>query len=409
VIGVARSLDLALGAGRWAAWVGFALVIGLLVAGDPRGVGDSAPLAARLRTMWLVAALLSVAGALATLLLEPVSAARGDWSDAVDAGLLSGAFDAGGNGWAIVVRLVMVACAVLLGLRALARPDMVASAGWANSAAMSVVVGAVAAALDGHAAETDGGAVVAVAVGAAHLTAVGAWFGGIVVLVFLGAGGHDIDAVTERFSRIAGWLVPVAVVSGPVLAWMVIGDVTAVGDDAYSRWLIVKVFLVVAVLAVAAATRLASRSGNRRATVRGMVAELVVASAILSVVSGLAALDPTEAASQVQVVRRLVSEDTIAVVEITDARVGRTVVHVYFTPPGGSLDTVAGAAATLTAAGSGASTGEQLVLDLVPSGANHYTSVVELPSPGTWTLELTASPGTTEEIVFTGSFDVAGD
>lgn len=403
MIATLLSLDLALGAGRWSAWGGFTLVVGLLAAGDPRQIPRSAELVARLRTLWLAAAALSVFGALATVLLQSASQAGAGWSDLLDPRLLSETFGDGGDGWAVVVRLAAVMVAVTLGLRAVSRPETAGRALSANATALSVVAGAVASALAGHAGAVSGGAVFAVFVGAVHLTAVGAWFGGIAVLVTLGRGGQEIEAVVARFSRFAGWLVPVAVVSGPVLAWFVVGDVSSIGDDAYSRWLIVKVLLVAAVLALAGATRLASRAGRRRATVRGMIAELVVASAILSVVSGLAALDPAAGTAQVQVVRRLVNEGMIAVVEVTDARVGTTVVHFYFTPQGGSLESVRTAGATLSRTDG---TGGETPLDLVPSGANHFTAIVELPSTGAWNLVVVASPTTAAEVSFTLSFIV---
>lgn len=400
MIATSLTLDVALGAGRWAAWAGFALVVGLLVAVDPRHVGGPTGLVTRLRTLWLAALALSVLGALATILLQAASEAGGGWPDVLDASLLSTSFGAGGDGWMIVGRLTAVVVASALGMRAIARPETAVTSLSANATALTVVAGAVASALAGHVRESAS-PVVGVAVAALHLTAVGAWFGGIAVLVILGGGGRDIDPLVQRFSRIAALLVPAAVISGPVLAWLVVGDVSSIGDDAYSRWLIVKVLLVAAVLALAGATRLASRAARARATVRGMIAELVVASMILAVVSGLAILDPTARSPEVPVVRRLVNEGMIAVVEVADARVGETVVHFYFTPPGGSLETVRIADAALSRSDG---TGGETSLDLVPSGPNHFTAVVDLPSPGPWTIDLVASPGTASEVAFSSSF-----
>lgn len=386
-----RLLDLVLGAGRVLSFAGVAAVVGLLVVGGQRGA--TVPSLQRMRTAWLAGAGVGVLGSLIVLVLRVPSEANAGWAGVVDVHLASISLRSAG-GAATAVRVVLLVVLLALGLRSLSRTRPVASTVWANAAALAVVALASTFAVGGHESESDQ-PVLTVALASVHALSVAAWFGGVAALLVVGI---ERDDVLRRFSRLATWLVPSALISGAATTIVVVGGPASIGDNDYTRWLLVKVLIVGIALAMAAATRLAMRSSRSSAMARGMVAELVVGCLALGATAALVANDPREGPDAVAVVRTLTSEGMLALVEIDDARTGTTVIHVYLTPAGGSLETVPSLGGSLSPSGTGAGSG--IALDFVPSGPNHWAAVVAIPAPGLWTLVLAATPGTSGEVGF---------
>lgn len=99
-----------------------------------------------------------------------------------------------------------------------------------------------------------------------HLAGVSAWLGGLTLLALCvlrptrvtDTGPQSIaaiDRVVGRFSSVAFVSVVAIVVSGVVQGWRQLGSVSALWDTSYGRLLVVKVVLVAAMLAAAAASR----------------------------------------------------------------------------------------------------------------------------------------------------------
>lgn len=83
----------------------------------------------------------------------------------------------------------------------------------------------------------------------------------------------------------------------------------------------------------------------------------------------------------------LVADNVIADVTIDPARVGRSTIHMEFSPPGGALQQVVAARGTLILRESS----ESIDLLFEKDGSNHFHFDTTLQTPGAWRLEFVAS------------------
>ena len=148
----------------------------------------------------------------------------------------------------------------------------------------------------GHVADT--GAPWLAALLLVHLAAAAFWIGILAPLRSL-AGGDlaAAAALGRRFGAIAGITVPVLIAAGIVMAWRLLGDVSALATSAYGLALIAKITGVGVLLGAAAANRLrfvpAMSRGERAAADglrRSIAVEWVAVSAVLIVTAGLTGL-----------------------------------------------------------------------------------------------------------------------
>ncbi|NEW76579.1 copper resistance CopC/CopD family protein [Streptomyces rhizosphaericus] len=89
-----------------------------------------------------------------------------------------------------------------------------------------------------------------------HLIAVGVWLGGLASLAVTLRAGEPIErAAVRRFSRLAFGSVVALVVTGLYQSWRQVGSWGALTDTEYGRWLLVKVGLVAVLVGIAAVSR----------------------------------------------------------------------------------------------------------------------------------------------------------
>jgi copper transport protein len=396
-----RSLSVALGLARWLAYLGFVAIIGVLVV----AAGTSLVADRRVSALWGAGALAVLVGSLAVLLLHGADAVRGDWGDVVDLGLVSATVETRLGG-SLVVRVIAVSLLLVAVARRQGRAARPVTTPWANLVAVLAVVSAGTWAVSGHATSADP-VPVAIALHGLHLLAVGAWIGGLVVLIVAGDGAGA--RTTETFSRRAGFIVPVAVVAGVGLEVLLIGDLSLIGDNAHSRTLIVKVALVAVVLVFAAAARAAFRAQRHAGVRRAMVAEATVALAVLAATAVLVDFPPDEVTRPDPAVVTLTGAGAVATVEVTSPRTGPSQIHVYLTPEGGSLQRAESIEARLRIPpDAGGAASATVPVDFAVSGSNHWTALVDFPYPGTWTLEFSVVLPGPSTVAFTGTFDVTG-
>jgi copper transport protein len=165
------------------------------------------------------------------------------------------------------------------------------------STAAAVVVALLAAAVSalvGHAAAATGVGWVTVAT-AAHLAAAAVWAGGVLALVLLGVAARPL---LRSYAVLAAPAVVVALISGLVLAGVLVPSVGAVTGSSYGSVLVVKVVLVGAAMVLGGlnATSARSRTRSRSATATAATAgagrrsgrALSLESAVLLLVLGAA-------------------------------------------------------------------------------------------------------------------------
>jgi putative copper resistance protein D len=173
-----------------------------------------------------------------------------------------------------------------------------------------LVLGAAALALTsiadtGHAGADNGpNSTLHITADAVHLSAAAAWIGGLFVLSFVLASKPSrtaTDKILMRFSGMGYAAVALIVASGLVNSWILVGSVGKLFTTPYGRWLVTKLVLFFAMVAIAAANRFWIVPGMARAADtsvwmaklrRHVLAEQIVGVLILAVVSMLGTLAP---------------------------------------------------------------------------------------------------------------------
>jgi copper transport protein len=412
----ASSESLLLGVGRFASFAGIGVLVGglfLAIVLVPELVADR-----RIGRLLAGAALVGALGTLAMIAGQAhlVSGSYLAWGDVVDI--------QSGRWW-----LARLAALGLFALFVPARRVLAGRGGRVEVAVAGLAVFAVVAA-GGHAVAGD-----RVAVGFAatvvHLAAMSLWLGGL-LLVVAGVPRSWCWWTASRFSPWALGSVVALAATGSVNAWRQLGSLDGLTDSAYGRWLVVKLVLVVAVVAVAAVSRrmvrtdgdvagevlgyeprplsvgaAASDPGEREeapALRRTVLLEVAGMALILMATAGLVNSPPPPSAPTTASASVVVG-DRIVQVELEPAVTGGTEMHVYLSSPGGGLDRAdeITVEASLPAADLG-----PIDVEVVPAGPNHVIGPdVDLPVAGTWTFEVTARFGEFDQVVFTVDIPVS--
>ncbi|GGO95688.1 copper resistance CopC/CopD family protein [Wenjunlia tyrosinilytica] len=242
------------GAARFAAYTGYALVIGaaaFVLVCRPRGVGLR-PLGRLLAVSWS-ALLLS---ALAQLVLRAPYESGEGLGQAVELAALRHTL-ATDPGVALWVRLVLVAVtAALWGpltqpagepLSPKRRIGLIAAA-----SSLAIVLAGTWALAEHPSAGPQ--VIVAVPMAVVHLVAMAVWLGGLAALLvtlFREPEGEGVEAAVVRFSRLAFCAVTVLVATGVYQSWREVGSWDALVSTPYGRLLLVKVGGVVGMLVAA--------------------------------------------------------------------------------------------------------------------------------------------------------------
>jgi copper transport protein len=281
--------------------------------------------------------------------------------------------------------LVRIGLGLLSAAAALARPL------WRRTplpAAALAVGSLVVASLAGHA-WTAPQRWVAVAADVTHLTTLAVWVGGVAALLVALRVTTDRTRLASRFSTLGLGAVAVVVASGTVSAWQQVRSLDALFSTGYGQLLLVKllVFLPLLVLGYANRHHLVPLVERTVAPLtRSLRAEVAVVGAVLAITASLIHQAPA---------RVTVSEPYDTAVTIAQGTMDATVepaaagandIHLYFfDPEGGELDVDA---VQVTASTDGVPARRLTVTPILP---NHVTvSGATLPSPGAWTIEVTA-------------------
>lgn len=289
----------------WTLFAGLAVVIGVVVSRWiilPRALGREEAVATDARRR---AAGLGVAGASLTLLGVALYLVRQlvEFRDPLvplseDLGLLMST--PWGTTWIWAAVGVIALLAALLVARSGRRP------GWWAATPLALALGAFPG-LTGHAAGVEGYRTLALAADTAHVWAVGAWIGGLALVLRLEAGWRKrgenqprslLPRLVPAFSPVAMGAVALLVLTGVFAAWShVEGGFGALIGTGYGRTLLLKVGLVALVLALGARNfrtltpRLGTEPGDDAMRYSATL-ELAVAQAVLVVTALLVRTSP---------------------------------------------------------------------------------------------------------------------
>ena len=151
-------------------------------------------------------------------------------------------------------------------------------------------------ALGGH--TTQSGADIAAPALIVHVLAAGAWIGGLAILV-LHVRGQLLVAVLPRFSTLALWCWVAIGVSGVIVGWLRIGQVSDLWTNGYGRLLLIKLVALGVLGSFGAWHRRRIAAGLRRQTIgqrrvllRVAAVEVLVMGATMGVATALSATAP---------------------------------------------------------------------------------------------------------------------
>jgi hypothetical protein len=298
----------------------------------------------------------------------------------------------------VLLRLVLV---VLWGY--LAMNDGRANTRWWKYSAVFAAVATIATfSLSGH---PSAGSLPAlfVLVYAIHVGAVAAWAGGLIALAVL----RNEDATNAaRYSRIATWVMPIAVISGVVQGLHLLGGVSGLTDSSYGKFLILKTVIVLAVIALGAKARAHiadSRGAQFGKTIRFEATLMVIVLAVTALLVGTSPSDRGIGGSQSFSATQIRS-GIVADLSVLPTRVGTAEVHVVLTPPGGALKPVTEVTVEMSLPDRNI---PAIPVKMYELGPNHWTGVVNIPYSGTWSFESRVKPTANQTLLYTATFDVA--
>ena len=372
---------------RFLAYVGLVALIGIMVFTIGQHTMAPALLAAARRAVTAFAV-----GAAGILLLQgPYAAGRG-WRAVFDGVLLADVLPTR-LGVASLVRLLCAA-----GWAVLVITVSRAATGWWRTVFAAVSLASVVSfSVSGH---PSAGSlpVVFVSLDAVHLVAVSVWVG-----AFFAAWLLRTEEGVARLSALATVAMPAAVATGAAQAIHLAGGISDVFGSRHGTFLLVKVLVIAACLAIGGRLRMRMKKGQP--TVGRM---LSVEAALLVVVIAVSALmvgsSPKAGATGGTAFNATqIQSGVVADFSVLPTRVGGAEVHVYLTPPGGSLSPVENVEMSFTLPSRGI---PAVPVRLIEVGPNHWSGVMQFPYAGSWTLEARVQPTKNSTLLYTADVNV---
>ncbi len=395
-----------LGVGRWASFIGVGVLLGAFAV-----LAICAPDVLRSRRAGVVLAAGVALGVLGTMLMV-VAQAGITVGGAFTPSSWRAVYDTRAGGWWVIRLVLLVAGAAAVPIRR----RFSARGLWPTIVLLYAVALLAVTAAGGHGIS---GRLVAVGFIATcvHLAAMSTWLGGLAALG-IAVPRAELRHAAARFSPIALGSVVLLSLTGVTNGWRQAGwSLGDLVDSTYGRWLVVKLVLIAAVVAIAGASRWLVRSPDllddqhddqhddtSRPLRRTVLAEVVGMVIVLGATAGLVNSPPPRELRVAPVSVSVVVGDRIAQVDLSPPVTGGTTMHVYVRSAGGSLSQPTELSVTASLPSSGI---DKLALPLERAGPDHLTSEsVDLPIAGTWTFVITARYSEFDEVTFTLQIDV---
>jgi copper transport protein len=231
-----------------------------------------------------------------------------------------------------------------------------------------------------------------------HVVAAAAWLGGLVLLLAAfwprrGTPTGEAWHATAAFSRTAVWAIAAIVIAGSVQAWFYLGSLSAFVEHTYGVAVLAKIALVAAIVGIGAANRRRVAAATDRAASalrRAMVAEVVIAVAILAATSVLVRAAPPKTIGLGPQQKELNLGPMRLELVVEPAKVGRNAFHLYLfnRRTGAQVSRVRQLTVTMSNAKAGIA---PIALDIPRKGVAHYELLgQQLPASGDWKTVVTA-------------------
>ena len=238
-----------------------------------------------------------------------------------------------------------------------------------------------------------------------HFACVSAWMGGLVTMVLLGRKWQsESPKVISWFSFMATIAMPIMVVTGVAQAWRMMEGFQNLFSTTYGTVLSIKVVLVV--IAIAAGTKARQIFKGKKVDIEDLkkikfsqtiVVESVIGLVVLAVTAVLVSVPPLSVDTSAPFTATLVQSNVIADITITPATIGSVEMHIVFSPPGGTLESIKSMTARISLVN-----GEipPIPIGMKSIGVNHFLANLQLPRSGEWLLELIVKPATNRTLRF---------
>ena len=238
-----------------------------------------------------------------------------------------------------------------------------------------------------------------------HFACVSAWMGGLVTMVLLGRKWQsESPKVISWFSFMATIAMPIMVVTGVAQAWRMMEGFQNLFSTTYGTVLSIKVVLVV--IAIAAGTKARQIFKGKKVDSEDLkkikfsqtiVVESVIGLVVLAVTAVLVSVPPLSVDTSAPFTATLVQSNVIADITITPATIGSVEMHIVFSPPGGTLESIKSMTARISLVN-----GEipPIPIGMKSIGVNHFLANLQLPRSGEWLLELIVKPATNRTLRF---------
>ncbi|MEZ0111424.1 copper transport protein [Catenulispora sp. EB89] len=255
-----------------------------------------------------------------------------------------------------------------------------------------------------------------------HVTAMGIWLGGLVVVVTAllrpgGSGGPDVAVMAgavRRFSAIALCCIGVLVATGTYQAWRQVGTLGALTGTVYGRLLLIKLLGVGLLIALGYLARvwiahyLAGAARPDEVAIRQLRRstglEVVLAAGVLGITAMLVNAPPARTAFEAPV-STTVAFDTGGTngkgsvqIFVSPAKAGTDLVHIEVVNPAGEPEVVPELTATMSLP---ARQLGPLPLGLSGGGTSHYYGNATIPLAGKWQLAVTVRTSDIDETTVT--------
>ena len=353
--------------------------------------GSMTFITARVRATLQQAVIVFALGSLGILLMQgPYAAGRG-WGAITDGSLLADVLPTR-LGVASLVRLVL----------AIAWGVLVISIGrnaqrwWKVAAVSASVATAVTFAVSGHASAASLPGVFSTVAGI-HLVAVSVWVGSFFATVVV-----RTEEGVARLSKLATFAMPIAVLTGVIEAAHITGGISQIFDTQYGTYLLLKVSVILVCLGIGYGLRRRMKSGRPTVT-QSLFVEAVLLAVVIAITSMMVGTSPTVTAASSSFSATQIQGEIVADFSILPTRVGAAEIHVYLTPPGGSLKPVTSVKMSFTLPSRDI---PAIPVDLIEIGPNHWSGVMQFPYSGEWSMETRVQPTENSTLLYTASVTI---
>lgn len=230
-----------------------------------------------------------------------------------------------------------------------------------------------------------------------HLLAASAWIGALLLIALDRKNWLHSSVSMLRFSRVAGYSVAVIVATGMIQAMLLMDGPKAIFATEFGQKLSVKVGLVAVLVAIGGLSRKTMRKFGPAKLNQPIVVESLIALMVVGISALVVALPPRLQASLTPVEVSLTQSGIIADVTVTPARVGASEIHIVIGSLQGDFAQMSSVTGRMSLPSQDIPMGP---IELVRTGPNHYSALVNFAFTGKWTIEFLVKPDPSRTVLF---------